>query len=354
MDDSPNILDKLDDIDEPMDKSFSGEDSGNLNALAEFAVTTKMVEEMESAELIWRGGIVRGHINVWAAPPNGGKTRLAMLAAEELSSGFNVHFLQEDAAAAELKAMVEQAGKYGFFIYNSALNSGTTSRMKESLNTLVSKQQDLSEHIFIFDTLKKFIDLMSKRDVKEFYTMARNLTVLGATVLLLCHTNKNLDSKGEPIFEGVGDVKNDTDELVYIYSNVDDESIIFTLQPNKVRSSIKSISFKYDKTSRDVIQLPQPVDIIGIKAIEGQLDKDSNIIECIKNILLDGPMSKGTLTDLVRSQTNVGKRKIRECINRWAQAGHRPTQPIWLLNRIELHNTLIVQLPNVSSVLGEK
>jgi hypothetical protein len=78
---------------------FAGDPVTSASALLDdFMVTDEMVAEMMDAEIIWSNTIVRGHVQVWAAPTNGGKTMLAMYAAKELANaGFNVAYFQEDA-----------------------------------------------------------------------------------------------------------------------------------------------------------------------------------------------------------------------------------------------------------------
>ena len=62
--------------------------------------------------------------------------------------------------------------------------------------------------------------------------------------MLLGHSNKNLSNDGKLIFEGVGDNRNDVDELMYILSSVSNDTnhITFTITPDKVRSKVEKVS----------------------------------------------------------------------------------------------------------------
>ena len=51
----------------------------------------------------------------------------------------------------------------------------------------------------IFDTLKKFVDVMSKGAVREFTEVVRQFVMKGGTVLALAHTNKRPGPDGKPI-----------------------------------------------------------------------------------------------------------------------------------------------------------
>ena len=70
----------------------------------------------------------------------------------------------------------------------------------------------LGNIVLIVDTLKKFVELMSKGGARLFFSLMRALTQRGATVILLGHTNKHRGPDGKLVFEGVGDVRADVDE----------------------------------------------------------------------------------------------------------------------------------------------
>ena len=197
--------------------------------LDKLVITKEMVEKVESTEIIWRKALVKGHANLWVAPSNGGKTLLASLAAKELSSmGYKVYYMQEDAAVGDLKEMQEQAEEHDYRLVSSVLGETSTDEILDSLRKWTNSDIDLSDYVLIFDTLKKFSEVMNKAESKQFFKLMRTLTVRGATVLLLGHSNKNLTNDGKLIFEGVGDNRNDVDELMYILSSVSDSSSVPT------------------------------------------------------------------------------------------------------------------------------
>ena len=62
------------------------------------------------------------------------------------------------------------------------------------LGQLAISETSLSGYVFIFDTLKKFVDVINKKNAKDFLKLMRKLSTKGATVCLLGHTNKYTDA----------------------------------------------------------------------------------------------------------------------------------------------------------------
>lgn len=317
--------------------------------LDKLVITKEMVDRMESTEILWRKALVKGHVNLWAAPSNGGKTLLAFLAAKELSAiGYRVYYVQEDAARGELKEMQQLAQEHEFNLISSVLGQTTTDEILNELKKWTSTDLDLSEYLIIFDTLKKFSEVMHKGESKQFFKLMRTLTVRGATLLLLGHTNKNLTKDGKLIFEGVGDNRNDIDELLYIYNDANSDEtkkqITFTITPDKVRSKVEKVSFLYEKNSREITPLDNAVDLMSELQIQNQLDKDAGIIASIRNEVLFSEKLVTTLVENISQTMQIGDKKIRACINRWGPNGIRPKAPLWHERREQPHNKLFIYL----------
>lgn len=80
-----------------------------------YIVTDEQVAELQETRLIWRRLIAHGHVAVWSAPANGGKTTLARMAAAELAAdGWSVWYFQEDAGSGDLPALQRHAKEHGY------------------------------------------------------------------------------------------------------------------------------------------------------------------------------------------------------------------------------------------------
>ena len=305
--------------------SATGPAEAVIAKLRQFAVTQEQVDNMTETRMIWRALIALSHLAVWAAPGNGGKTTIAKLAAAELArDGFTVMFFQEDASAGDLPALFEHAKAHGYLLLNSTLNKGSPQDQINTLYELVDTDADLSSYVLFFDTMKKFVDVMQKGGAREFFQLMRSLTTRGATVVLLGHTNKHLGLDGKLIFEGVGDVRNDVDELLYIESTEDKPIAVvtMTIKPDKVRCEVKETTFRLDKNTMRVMVLESVIDVAGIERRQAQLKDDADLITVVRGVLKNGAMPSTTLVAKVMSIGGVGRPTASRIINRYLGTEH--------------------------------
>ena len=88
----------------------------SMNELREkMAMTTERVQKIESAELIYEKLIPKGLITVIAAPPNGGKTTIAMHISKVLAArGFQVIYIDYYSAGIHVREYFEYAKSSNF------------------------------------------------------------------------------------------------------------------------------------------------------------------------------------------------------------------------------------------------
>lgn len=277
------------------------------------AMTTEKVKKIESAELLYEKIIAKGLVTVIAAPPNGGKTTISMHIAKVLAAkGFQVIYIDYDSAGIHVREYFEYA-KASNFEYWAELDSDTDA--EQLVNYLVGaskNESNQSECIYIFDTLKKFTNLMTKSKVAEFMSKMRTLTRHGATVILLAHTNKRPESNGSYLFEGVGDVKNDCDNLFYLIpiKNHDGSTTVTVDFENggKKKALLEPCTFviQSDRTVNLANDYAQPEDLKNY-----ELDKDD--IETIIGILSNGELNESTLVELCQQQ-GISRRNGRRIL----------------------------------------
>lgn len=315
-----------------------------LVALSKFIVTERQVKAMKETRLIWRDLIAQAHVAVWAAPGNGGKTTLARHAAADLvAAGFQVFFLQEDAGAGDLPRLHAHAKASGYELLNSALAGEAPERILAVLHELVQGEADLSTTVLFFDTIKKFCDLMSKGGSREFFRLARALTLRGATVVLLGHTNKHRGADGKLVFEGVGDVRNDVDEMLYIEAGEKDADgvVTLTVKPDKVRCHIKEASFRLDTKSMTVEPLAEVVNVAVARRRADQRKKDADIIDCVRQALQAGPLPKTALVKRAMEASGFGEPRVRAVIGCYCNAA---PDGFWSESPVPGSNTVLVKL----------
>jgi hypothetical protein len=322
-----------------------------LDRLAEFLVTEEKVQAMTDTKMIWRNLIALSHICIWAAPGNGGKTTLARLAAAECAAkGYRVYYFQEDASAGDLPLLFEHAKKHGYELLNSTLANAGPEDQILLLQALVDEGTDLSNTVMFFDTLKKYNDLMSKGDSRKFFQLLRSLTINGCTIVALGHTNKNKDSDGQLVFEGVGDVRNDVDELYYIDSVKDPLKGIVTLtfRIDKTRCKAVPSTFELELATLVIRALPKVVDVKEIQHRKEQLVKDADAIQAIKQCLLIKEMKKTELINLVVNESGLGRRHIVQVVDRYSSQGSEEADVLWVETYVSQNNARVLSLPQRS------
>ena len=329
-------------------ESIEAADGGDpLQALARFFVTTAQVEQMQQTRMIFLDLVAHQHLGVWCAPAGDGKTTLAMHAAAEMAhDGFRVLFLQEDASAGDLPALHAHASGNGYGLLNSTLANARPEDQLDVLRRLVESETPLDEFVLIFDTMKKFGDLMSKGGTREFLRLMRSLTLRGATVILLGHTNKHKGPDGKLMFEGVGDVRNDVDELLYIEATEKDARGIrtLTIRADKARCAIREATFELDTNARQLRQLDRVVDVAAILHAQHQRQEDAPLIEATQRALSSGGLNYTVLVDRVISESGRSRATVERVIRRYLTDQAGDPKALWLETRLRMKNTRHIAL----------
>lgn len=318
-----------------------------LAALAHFELTDEQVEKMTQTRMICRQVIAHQHLVAVLGPAGSGKTAIATaIFARDLAPNFKVLYFQEDASAGDLPRLHEHARACGYRLLNSTLAGASTDEQVAVLRNLAASDVDLSAVVMIFDTLKKYTDLMSKGGTRTFFTLMRALTQRGATVLLLGHTNKHRGPDGKLVFEGVGDVRNDVDDLFYIEAGDKDSAgvVTITIKPDKARCVVREVSFRLDTKTMEATELPQPVDVAALAADRRQRELDADLIEAIRGALTGGGMLHTELIKRVCADTSRGRNAVAQVVNRYL--GDDPSDPaaLWLETRLRTNNARHVSL----------
>ncbi|QKM64647.1 hypothetical protein DCO17_04995 [Polynucleobacter tropicus] len=277
------------------------------------AMTTERVQKIESAELIFEKLIAKGLITVVAAPPNGGKTTIARHIARILANkGFQPIYIDFDSAGIHVREYFEYAKDAGFEYWAEMNSDIDAEKLADYLVAASKNESNQADYIYIFDTLKKFTNLMTKSKVADFMSKMRILTRHGSTVILLAHTNKRPESDGNYLFEGVGDVKNDCDNLFYLIprKNHDGSTTVTVDFDNggKKKALLEPCTFviQPDRTVSLAEEYTQPEDLKNY-----ELDKED--IEVILGLLCNGELNESTLVDLCQKQ-GISRRTSRRIL----------------------------------------
>lgn len=292
--------------------------------LGGYEVSNEYVNGLGKERFIYDNLLIQQHVVTIISMSGSGKTTFFYFAVAPAlaKKGLTVWYIDADSPASDHKKMKEAANKNGFKFLNPDANRGTSAeKLIAALKKIADAHQDMTDNVLIFDTLKKFADLMSKGSMKEFYKLARKLANLGATLVLLGHANKYRDKDGNLVFEGVGDVRSDSDELIQLESSknssggIDVTTVVDSDKGAKVRGIFKPFSFNIS-TSREITFYDKPKNVVDRTISATPKATDSEIINATIEYLKTAtePVKQKQLADHVASMTGTGIRRIKQLI----------------------------------------
>jgi hypothetical protein len=308
-----------------------------FDGLLSMEVTFDMIEKIQSAKFAWLDLIVQGHMIAICAKPNGGKTTIMVHAAGEMSlAGYQLMYINADASGSDIKEYTEHAIDYGYRLINPDITNGSAEKVVSELKAIASKEEDFCNSVIILDTLKKFTDMMSKQKAKELYSIFRKLTSKGMTIICLAHTNKYDDRDGKPIYEGVGDLRSDFDELIYLIpiKNPDGTMTVSTLiDKNRSIATDKSFNITAD---REVQVMPIHVDTLAITRERHNLAHDDEVITFILESIKDCSKTVSELHTISQElKAGFSRKRIDNVAKRYCSGSC--TDPKWLSMRAATH-----------------
>jgi hypothetical protein len=273
------------------------------------------VSTMAEAEFLIPNMIVRGHLLSYMSPGNGGKTTIFVYLCEKLAEqGLNVLYINVDGSPADLKRHYEHASVHGYKVIAPDAKTGkSTEDVLAIFEAIAMGEARCDDVVIVIDTLKKFLDVINKQHSKKFYKMLRAITVKGATICLLGHTNKYAGEDGKTIYEGTGDTRNDVDELIYLDScpNTYKNTLEVTTRPDKVRAEFHPRSFIIQLPDRQVTESPSPINILA--------NEDKKMLELMNEAIGSGLHSQQDIVAYVESRTSHSTKKIRTRLIKFSQ-----------------------------------
>jgi hypothetical protein len=294
-------------------------DGDVLSLFTDLILNQEDVDRMADADFLISDMIVRGHVAAYVSQANGGKTTIFIHLCEELASiGMRVLYINADANPADLKAHYAHAVAHGYDVIAPDAKAGMgTADVMSRLGKMNASNSNLSEYVFIIDTVKKFADMIDKKQQKELYKLMRGLSTKGATICLLGHVNKHLGADGKTIFEGTGDVRNDLDELIYLDTHLDEAKGIRTVttRPDKVRARFSPVSYEIHLDTRSVTRLDRVAQILT--------DESREIVAAIIGAIRDGNEKQEALVVNVNEATHASKKRVRGILNLYGNGPNR-------------------------------
>ena len=311
--------------------------SASLEWLNEFRLTDDEVAEIKDPEWAITNIAPRGHVVAIAAPPSAGKTTILFHLAKQHTQKFNVVYVHADTNPSDAKSYFEQAKVHDVAYLTPDMKVGKSmADVVSRLEALSNSDADLNDELWVFDTLKKMTDMIDKSRLKGLLQTLRKLSSRGMTVILLAHTNKHKDSEGNHVFEGTGDLRADVDELIYLEKMEEDETLVVSTRPDKVRAEVTKMTFEIDKDRR-VTARDSHVDVVKAKADASRREKDEPLIEIIEQAIRSGESLQSQILAFCKANGTFSIRKVQNILSFYSKPG---SEQRWVREREQEHNRL--------------
>ncbi|WP_372877048.1 hypothetical protein [Spongiibacter marinus] len=309
------------------------------DAISNFMVSDEHVKNISEQHALFKNLIISEHITVICAAPNAGKTTIMNWVASQICTAVDVNYVNIDCSGADLKHYQDQASRYGFKL----INFDITGTNREDFFEALDDAPNLQNQLFILDTLKQFVDVMNKASVKGLMHDLRRYCNKGATFVLLAHTNKHNRTDGTPVFEGVGDVKSECDELIYLLpQEQSDGQKVITTQIEKARAEIEPITFKMEKDR--TVSLTDHVDV----AQKARSDMDEEAIAAITECVANSPANQSQIIDHCKNR-GLGKRVTLRTLKRYSTG----ESALWTTSRGKNNACLYSPNPQEQGMLSD-
>jgi hypothetical protein len=183
--------------------------------------------------------------------------------------------------------------------------------------------------VIILDTIKKFTDLMKKDKSSEFGEAIRQFVLHGGSVSAMAHVNKHRGDDGKVIHAGTSDMVDDSD-CAYTLDIVTDDKFygerVVKFENIKNRGDVAlEASYSYDASPKvsyqDRLDSVRSLDDTEVekaeqyRAREKLFLKDRDVIEEIKEVLIEKPLSRQELIRTVKDNSGAGKNRIIRILN---------------------------------------
>jgi len=295
---------------------------GLFNESLSTKMTSQRAKEIEDERVLFDGTIVHGLCHFFAGDAGAGKTTLLMHITKEILK-----------ANPDMKAVmyyIDGTLKMAKAQFDNIEEQGLSDRFNIDLDTksedidtlfdqMIEDEEDLSDEILIYDTFKYATsDINNKSSNKKALAKFKELTKLGATVILLGHTNKDGQNHS-----GTAEIEQDTDALFRIRAFEEGTKKVSTIdEGGRCRIEARARTFQFDKNLPVVVQeLEKSIDI-QLRNQEMIVDAKSIVdVNAIKEYLKENP--NGSIKDIINAKkefdltVTVGLNKLQELLHKY-------------------------------------
>lgn len=245
----------------------------------------KMIVEMKQAKYLLPRLAIEGQATVIAGAPNSGKTLITLaflrMAIEEGEiEGSGIMYINADDNGEGITTKASYCMIYGMKCLSPHIRRISTSEITSFIDYDIEMGKAWGRTL-IFDTVKKFVDVMDKGKQRVWFDLIRKWTAAGGSAILLTHTNKHKDRDGASIYSGTADILQDMDCL-YNLEIVDDtdkewRTVQFTLQKARGNNA-PELAVKYLKQADSWLDKAYSVTILddqdAVRKVKAKASRD--------------------------------------------------------------------------------
>jgi hypothetical protein len=313
----------------PMDKPIPEADFDMRSFAISLDSCASMRKKMLDDVFIMRGLALLGDITVIYAKPNAGKTLLTLwMLVESCKSGVivgnDVLYINADDSHRGLVEKTELVSGYGIGMLSPGINGFQSKNLIDYIDKHISSNT-AKGLIIILDTMKKFTDTMDKKISSGFTSKLREFSVAGGSVIMLAHANKHRDSDGKLVACGTSDIPDDVDCTYFLdeldSSESDYKHVVFENSKSRGENqSIIAFSHLEKEKYRGYTDLFLSVRRLSHEANKSvlmaeKLEKYSDTINAIKEVLKSSPMNRGDIVKAVMDEFATPRREILKVID---------------------------------------
>ena len=302
---------------------------------------SRLLQDVVEQKFVMKPIALMGQATAIFGSPNTGKTLYALTSvAVAISQGniesSKVYYVNLDDTHSGLLEKLEFAENNGFDMVAEGHNGFSIKRFLEILEELIDTDQ-AHDIVVIIDTLKKVVDVMSKRQSRAFGKLIRPFVMRGGTCIALAHTNKHKGADGKPIYAGTSDILEDFDCAHLMYEvGVDPDTETKTIQFECIKSRgnvARQASYRYSLAEglsyREILDSVEPVDQDEVASLKqaAELESDAGVIDAIADCIDEGITTKMALADTAAKQSGVSKRAALRVLDKYC--GSDPDRHRW-------------------------
>lgn len=268
---------------------------------------------------------LQGEATAFYGKPNSGKTLIVLkllmdAVSEKRIEAKSVYYINVDDSSEGLATKVRILEEFGVNVLAQGHQGFKPVLLAPAMDAMI--EAGLARGTFlIFDTLKKFADLMDKRACSVFAEVIRRFVLVGGTVLGLAHVNKRVGADGRPIPTGTSDILDDFD-VGYVLHGVgtdpDSGEQIVEFSCIKSRGNVADLAFyTFDRSSdlsyeqrlssvreKSVDEIRSSGDYIEPQSFE------NDIISSIESSIKFGTNTKMKIVQLASKAAQASQRRV--------------------------------------------